>query len=183
METVSRKIAIQWPVGLRDCWFSVLLVRSGVLVWPVQRGLRRGGVALPCTRAGPQRFRRISMIVPTTAAILKNRTAYQFFCDGRGGDMLFLSTLSCTTYPVRMCRHETCPIDRSSSRSTTASPMVQPHALPEPWVESERRSAPVMSTPLVGGRSFEEGGGAPGGDKSPAPRAQDEGEEHEAGRD
>jgi hypothetical protein len=51
------------------------------------------------------------MIVPTAAAILKNRTAYQFFCDGRGADMVFLSTLSHTGYAAQMCVHATCSMD------------------------------------------------------------------------
>lgn len=103
MGTVSRRITIRWPFGLRHCWFSVLLVRFGVFVRPVQRDFRRGGVALPCTRAGPQRFKTMSMIVPATAAILKNRTAYHFFCDGRGAGMVFLSMLSDARYAAWPC--------------------------------------------------------------------------------
>lgn len=38
-----------------------------------------------------------------TAAILKDRTAYQFFRDGRGADMVSLSTLSDTGEATRMC--------------------------------------------------------------------------------
>ena len=58
--------------------------------------MRRGGVALPCTRAGPHKLKTVSMVVPMTAAILKDRTAYQFFRDGCGADKVFLSTLSDT---------------------------------------------------------------------------------------
>jgi hypothetical protein len=106
-------------MGQRNSWFSVLLVRFGVFVLPVQCGLRRGGVALPCTRAGPQKFKTVSMIVPATAAILKSRTAYQFFCAGRGEGMVLLSTLSGTGYAARMCMYPTCSINRSSSRSSS----------------------------------------------------------------
>jgi hypothetical protein len=52
------------------------------------------------------------MIVPAAAAILKNRTAYQFFCDGRGADMVFLSTLTHAGYAAHMCVHATCSMDR-----------------------------------------------------------------------
>jgi hypothetical protein len=51
------------------------------------------------------------MVVPAAAAMLKNRTAYQFCCDGRGSDMVLLSTLSHTGCAAHMCVHETCSMD------------------------------------------------------------------------
>jgi hypothetical protein len=51
------------------------------------------------------------MIVPAAAAMLKNRTAYQFFCDGHGSDMVLLSTLSHAGRAAHICVHETCSTD------------------------------------------------------------------------
>lgn len=78
--------------------------------------MRRGGVALPCTRAGPQKLKTVSMIVPAIAAIFKKRVAYQFLRDGHGVDIAFLSTLSDAAYAPRVCMLSTCSIGSSSSR-------------------------------------------------------------------